>query len=161
MLLKDIETPATHGVFRALGQGAVLAAWTGRLGDGERVVPDAGAAKLGRVQVTVAAPAADDGTRTFVAFRFASAPDAAAPLVVRDRTGQVLALLAPGEAPAGLERTGNATFNLLWTYLWMPCVTLPFDRGPKGLPVGIQLVGRQHEDARLLDVAGWVQGALT
>ena len=67
---------------------------------------------------------------------------------------------SPGEAPLGLERTGNATFNLLWTYLWMPCVSLPFGRGPKGLPVGIQLVGRQHEDARLLDIAGWVQGAL-
>jgi Asp-tRNA(Asn)/Glu-tRNA(Gln) amidotransferase A subunit family amidase len=72
----------------------------------------------------------------------------------------ILTAPAPGEAPLGLERTGNATFNLLWTYLWMPCVHLPFGRGPKGLPVGIQLVGRQHEDARLLDIAGWVQGAL-
>ena len=59
----------------------------------------------------------------------------------------ILTAPAPGEAPLGLERTGNATFNLLWTYLWMPCVTLPFGRGPNGLPVGIQLVGRQHEDA--------------
>ena len=59
----------------------------------------------------------------------------------------ILTAPAPGEAPLGLERTGNATFNLLWTYLWMPCVTLPFTAGPKGLPVGIQLVGRQHEDA--------------
>ena len=67
---------------------------------------------------------------------------------------------ARGEAPLGLERTGDATFNLLWTYLWMPCVTLPYTRGPAGLPVGIQLVGRQHEDAKLLDVAGWVKGAL-
>ena len=67
---------------------------------------------------------------------------------------------APGEAPLGLERTGNATFNLLWTYLWMPCVTMPYTRGPAGLPVGIQLVGRQHEDARLIDIAGWVKGAL-
>ena len=72
----------------------------------------------------------------------------------------ILTAPAPGEAPLGLERTGNATFNLLWTYLWMPCVTLPFSRGPKGLPVGIQLVGRQHEDSRLLDLAGWVQEAL-
>jgi Asp-tRNA(Asn)/Glu-tRNA(Gln) amidotransferase A subunit family amidase len=72
----------------------------------------------------------------------------------------ILTAPSPGEAPLGLERTGNATFNLLWTYLWMPCVSLPFGRGPKGLPVGIQLVGRQHEDARLLDIAGWVQGAL-
>jgi Asp-tRNA(Asn)/Glu-tRNA(Gln) amidotransferase A subunit family amidase len=67
---------------------------------------------------------------------------------------------ARGEAPPGLERTGDATFNLLWTFLWMPCVTLPCTRGPAGLPVGIQLVGRQHEDAALLDMAGWVKGAL-
>jgi Asp-tRNA(Asn)/Glu-tRNA(Gln) amidotransferase A subunit family amidase len=72
----------------------------------------------------------------------------------------ILTAPAPGEAPPGLARTGNATFNLLWTYLWMPCVTLPFTRGPKGLPVGIQLVGRQHEDARLLGIADWVRGAL-
>jgi Asp-tRNA(Asn)/Glu-tRNA(Gln) amidotransferase A subunit family amidase len=67
---------------------------------------------------------------------------------------------AKGEAPAGLARTGDATFNLIWTYLWMPCVTLPLTRGPSGLPVGIQLVGRQHEDQRLLDIAAWVRGAL-
>jgi Asp-tRNA(Asn)/Glu-tRNA(Gln) amidotransferase A subunit family amidase len=72
----------------------------------------------------------------------------------------ILTAPAPGEAPLGLQRTGNATFNLIWTYLWMPCVTLPFTRGPKGLPVGIQLVGQQHEDARLLDLAAWVQGAV-
>ena len=72
----------------------------------------------------------------------------------------ILTAPAKGEAPPGLERTGDATFNLLWTYLWMPCVTLPFAKGPTGLPVGIQLVGRQHEDARLLDIAAWVKGAL-
>jgi Asp-tRNA(Asn)/Glu-tRNA(Gln) amidotransferase A subunit family amidase len=72
----------------------------------------------------------------------------------------ILTAPAPGEAPLGLERTGDATFNLLWTYLWLPFVTLPHARGPAGLPVGIQLVGRQHEDAGLLDIAGWVKGAL-
>ncbi len=72
----------------------------------------------------------------------------------------ILTAPAPGEAPLGLEHTGDATFNLLWTFLWMPCVTMPFTRGPKGLPVGIQLVGRCHEDARLLDIAAWVQQAL-
>jgi Asp-tRNA(Asn)/Glu-tRNA(Gln) amidotransferase A subunit family amidase len=72
----------------------------------------------------------------------------------------ILTAPAPGEAPVGLKSTGKATFNLLWTYLWMPCIGLPFTRGPTGLPVGIQLVGRQHEDAALLDIAGWVRGAL-
>ncbi|HTR83267.1 MAG TPA: amidase [Reyranella sp.] len=73
----------------------------------------------------------------------------------------ILTAPSPGEAPLGLERTGNATFNLLWTYLWMPCVTLPLTKGPKGLPVGIQFVGRQHEDDRLLAIAAWAQAALT
>lgn len=73
----------------------------------------------------------------------------------------ILTAPAPGEAPIGLAATGKATFNLLWTYLWMPCVTLPFTRGPTGLPVGIQLVGRQHEDAALLDIAAWARRALS
>jgi Asp-tRNA(Asn)/Glu-tRNA(Gln) amidotransferase A subunit family amidase len=72
----------------------------------------------------------------------------------------ILTAPAPGEAPVGLQATGKATFNLLWTYLWMPCVTLPFTKGPTGLPVGIQLVGRQHEDRALLDIAAWVRSAL-
>jgi Asp-tRNA(Asn)/Glu-tRNA(Gln) amidotransferase A subunit family amidase len=73
----------------------------------------------------------------------------------------ILTAPAPGEAPLGLQATGKATFNLLWTYLWMPCVTLPFTKGPTGLPVGIQLVGRQHEDAALLNIAAWARSALT
>lgn len=73
----------------------------------------------------------------------------------------ILTAPAVGEAPLGLGATGKHTFNLLWTYLWMPCITLPFTKGPIGLPVGIQLVGQQHEDARLIDIAGWVRGALS
>lgn len=73
----------------------------------------------------------------------------------------ILTAPAKGEAPPGLERTGDATFNLLWTYLWMPCVTLPLTKGPTGLPVGIQLVGRQHEDAGLLDIAAWARSVLS
>lgn len=73
----------------------------------------------------------------------------------------ILTAPAKGEAPPGLERTGDATFNLLWTYLWMPCVTLPLTKGPTGLPVGIQLVGRQHEDASLLDIAAWARSVLS
>jgi Asp-tRNA(Asn)/Glu-tRNA(Gln) amidotransferase A subunit family amidase len=73
----------------------------------------------------------------------------------------ILTAPAAGEAPVGLESTGRATFNLLWTYLWMPCITLPFGTGPTGLPVGVQFVGRQHEDPTLLDIAAWARGALS
>jgi Asp-tRNA(Asn)/Glu-tRNA(Gln) amidotransferase A subunit family amidase len=72
----------------------------------------------------------------------------------------ILTLPAPGQAPKGLGSTGSAVFNALWTVLYMPCVTLPAGEGPGGLPVGIQLVGRRHDDARLLDVALWVERTL-
>ncbi|MDP1967526.1 MAG: amidase [Reyranella sp.] len=97
---------------------------------------------------------------TWVAARKLGDTGRAAVDALFDDIDVILTAPAKGEAPLGLERTGDATFNLLWTYLWMPCVTLPFAKGPIGLPVGIQLVGRQHEDVRLLDMAAWVQGAL-
>ncbi len=97
---------------------------------------------------------------TWVAARKLGDTGRAAVDALFDDIDVILTAPAKGEAPLGLERTGDATFNLLWTYLWMPCVTLPFAKGPTGLPVGIQLVGRQHEDARLLDIAAWVKGAL-
>jgi Asp-tRNA(Asn)/Glu-tRNA(Gln) amidotransferase A subunit family amidase len=64
---------------------------------------------------------------------------------------------APGQAPKGLASTGDAIFNGLWTLLHMPCLTLPAGAGPDGLPVGIQLVGRRHDDARLLAIGLWVE----
>jgi Asp-tRNA(Asn)/Glu-tRNA(Gln) amidotransferase A subunit family amidase len=69
----------------------------------------------------------------------------------------ILTLPAPGQAPKGLGSTGDAIFNGLWTMLFMPCLTLPAGTGPDGLPVGIQLVGRRHDDRRLLDLGLWVE----
>lgn len=37
--------------------------------------------------------------------------------------------------------------------LHVPCVSIPAIRGPKGLPVGIQLIAPRLGDARLLAVA--------
>jgi Asp-tRNA(Asn)/Glu-tRNA(Gln) amidotransferase A subunit family amidase len=63
----------------------------------------------------------------------------------------------PGEAPVGLNDTGLATFNRLWTALHVPCVTLPGYIGSQGMPVGIQLVARRFQDQSLLQVAGLVE----
>jgi Asp-tRNA(Asn)/Glu-tRNA(Gln) amidotransferase A subunit family amidase len=68
-------------------------------------------------------------------------------------------LLAPcvkGEAPAGLESTGDPSFQAIWTILHVPTMSLPTHRGPRGLPVGIQLIARRHDDQRLFDWARWV-----
>ena len=60
---------------------------------------------------------------------------------------------APGEAPEGLHTTGEFIFNGMWTLMHMPCLAIPCVKGPKALPVGIQLVGPRYSDARLLAVA--------
>jgi amidase len=76
-----------------------------------------------------------------------------------DVFGDLDVLLAPctnGEAPRGLGETGDPGFQAIWTILYTPALTLPTHRGPKGLPVGIQLVGRRHDDWRLLACARWV-----
>jgi Asp-tRNA(Asn)/Glu-tRNA(Gln) amidotransferase A subunit family amidase len=67
---------------------------------------------------------------------------------------------APGEAPAGLEWTGDPAFNFIWTSLHVPCVTVPVGTGPNGLPLGIQIVGRCGEDRAVLAWARWVEAAL-
>jgi len=68
---------------------------------------------------------------------------------------------APGEAPEGIETTGNAVFNRLWTMLGTPCAAVPTGRGPKGLPVGVQLVGRRYADRSLLAAADRIAAALS
>jgi len=68
----------------------------------------------------------------------------------------ILTLAAPGEAPRGLESTGNPIFCTIWTYLGAPAITLPLLRTESGLPLGVQLVGRRGNDARLLRTARWL-----
>ena len=67
---------------------------------------------------------------------------------------------APGEAPEGLGCTGDPVFNFIWTSLHLPCVTVPAGTGPRGLPLGIQIVGRAGEDRATLAWAAWVASAL-
>lgn len=73
--------------------------------------------------------------------------------------GAADALLTPstaGEAPVGLDNTGEPVFNAIWTVLHVPCVTVPVAIGPKGLPMGIQVVGRVGSDTTVLAVAKWL-----
>jgi Asp-tRNA(Asn)/Glu-tRNA(Gln) amidotransferase A subunit family amidase len=78
-----------------------------------------------------------------------------------DKVDVLLCPSAPGEAPEGVEYTGDPRFNSIWTSAGTPCVTLPAGTGAKGLPLGIQLVGLRHEDDRLLSTAAWVAAHLS
>ena len=75
---------------------------------------------------------------------------------VFDRYDAIITPATVGEATAGLDSTGRPTFNSLWTYCGTPAVTLPLMKGPNGLPLGVQLVSRRGDDARLLRTARWL-----
>ncbi len=67
---------------------------------------------------------------------------------------------APGQAPKGLDWTGDPAFNFIWTSLHVPCVTVPAGLGPDGMPLGIQIVGRRGDDKAVLAWAQWVASAI-
>ncbi len=77
---------------------------------------------------------------------------------VFDRCDAILTAATAGPAPHGLDSTGSPAFCTLWTFAGMPAVTLPLLRADNGLPMGIQLVGRRGDDARLLRTARWLTG---
>ena len=63
---------------------------------------------------------------------------------------------APSAAPKGLASTGDPVFCTLWTLCGMPAISLPLLQSADGLPIGVQLVGPRHGDARLLRTARWL-----
>src|SRR5471030_2338541 len=67
---------------------------------------------------------------------------------------------ARGEAPSGLGYTGDPIFNRFWTLLGVPCIALPFNTGPLGLPLSVQLVGPLRSDDQLVAWARWVEERL-
>ncbi len=114
------------------------------LSDGLRTMLDAGAA-LAPGRVAAARDYAAD-CRTREAELFGGAD-------------LLLSASAPGEAPPSAT-TGDPVFNRPWTLLHVPCLTLPFGVGPAGLPLGVQLIARGGDDARLLAWGRWAEAAL-
>lgn len=76
-----------------------------------------------------------------------------------DRCDAILCPAAPGAAPLA-DSTGSAIFNGIWTLAGVPVVTLPAFTADNGLPMGLQLVGRRGDDARLLRTARWLAAHL-
>jgi amidase len=77
-----------------------------------------------------------------------------------ERFDALLAPAAAGEAPLGAHPVPHPYLYMIWTTLHVPSITLPVFRGPHGLPIGAQLVGRRYEDRKLLALARWAYGVL-
>jgi Asp-tRNA(Asn)/Glu-tRNA(Gln) amidotransferase A subunit family amidase len=102
--------------------------------------------------------------RTYTAVEYTRALAASANLnsildAVFDEYDAILTPAAPGPAPHA-SATGNPAFCSTWTLLGTPAVTLPLLQDENGLPIGVQLVGRRGNDARLLRTARWLVNAV-
>jgi Asp-tRNA(Asn)/Glu-tRNA(Gln) amidotransferase A subunit family amidase len=60
----------------------------------------------------------------------------------------------PGQ-PLAPRPTGDFVFNAPSSMLFAPAVTVPL-MSVGGLPVGLQVMGQQHEDARMTSLARWL-----
>jgi Asp-tRNA(Asn)/Glu-tRNA(Gln) amidotransferase A subunit family amidase len=60
----------------------------------------------------------------------------------------------PGE-PLTPRPTGDPVFNFPSSMLFAPALTMPL-MAVHGMPVGVQLMGQQHEDARITAMARWL-----
>jgi len=72
----------------------------------------------------------------------------------------IVAPAAIGEATPLDDPVPHPWLYRPWTLLHVPVVTLPILKGPNGLPVGVQLIGRHGEDRFLLAVANWLEKTL-
>ncbi len=64
----------------------------------------------------------------------------------------------PGQ-PLAPRPTGDFVFNAPSSMLFAPVVTVPL-MSVSGMPVGLQLMGQQHEDARMTGLARWFDETL-
>jgi Asp-tRNA(Asn)/Glu-tRNA(Gln) amidotransferase A subunit family amidase len=87
--------------------------------------------------------------------------DASLTELFEQRYDAILTPAAAGTAPAGLASTGDPAFCSLWTLVGLPALSVPIMRGANGLPLGVQLVGARHGDARLLRTARWLVAQVT
>lgn len=121
--------------------------------------------RRGRDQLADVTLAAIDAGKAILARDYISALDwpkllNAALDEIFDRCDAIICPATPSAAPLGLENTGSAIYNGLWTLCGLPVVTLPLFEDSAGLPMGLQMVGRRGNDARLLRSAQWLMNEI-
>jgi Asp-tRNA(Asn)/Glu-tRNA(Gln) amidotransferase A subunit family amidase len=72
----------------------------------------------------------------------------------------VVTIPATGEAPFGIDYTGDAAFCMPWTFMGVPAVTIPSGWSANGLPLGLQIVASFGRDKKTLQIAAWAEEVL-
>ncbi len=73
-----------------------------------------------------------------------------------DRFDCIITPSSLGFAPLKTESAAPSSLaNSLWAVTGMPTISLPILQSSQGLPLGVQLTGKQFDDARLLRTARW------
>jgi amidase len=68
---------------------------------------------------------------------------------------------ATAEAPVGWDALAGANLYKMWTVLHVPTLSLPVFTGPSGMPIGLQVVSKRHQDRKLFASAAWIHKRLT
>ena len=72
----------------------------------------------------------------------------------------IIAPATDGEAPLGLDATGDPLFSRDWTLLKLPAIALPFGHGPNNLPLALQIIGWYGKDIDLIDYSAQIGNLL-
>ncbi|KAL2621092.1 hypothetical protein R1flu_001297 [Riccia fluitans] len=82
-------------------------------------------------------------------------------IIVTPTTAMTAPAIGAGSAKLGesdLVKAGNLMrFILAGNFLGLPCLSVPVGHDSKGLPIGLQLIGRPWEEATLLRVAAAIE----
>lgn len=82
----------------------------------------------------------------------------------RARLREVDVLISPTTKtpapPLSQGSTGEPGWQSPWTFIGFPAITLPTGLSSTGLPTGLQLGASAWQEAKLLNIAAWVENAL-
>jgi Asp-tRNA(Asn)/Glu-tRNA(Gln) amidotransferase A subunit family amidase len=68
----------------------------------------------------------------------------------------LVTLSTPTEATLLADGPGSGIMSMPWSLCGLPTVSLPLLGTPRGLPIGVQVIGRRNGDRNLLRVAAWL-----
>ncbi|MEZ5651274.1 MAG: amidase [Burkholderiaceae bacterium] len=77
-----------------------------------------------------------------------------------DEYDAIITPATTGVAPRGLDATGDPIFCSLGSFTGLPALSMPLMTGTDDMPLGVQLIGARHDDARLLRSANALMRSL-